>query len=124
MDLHKRDAVVDAEKDFHKNRVAFMIVENKLLFLENSEMSHFTWAKTLGIDEKHFEKLVRGFYKNNIATFYKGNFVYDAECIEVAKKFAKDVKSFVNASKLEVWCGHKIGKIGELWPPDFYVETI
>ena len=98
-----------------------MIVKGKLLFLENSAMSHFEWARTLGVDEKTFEQLVRGYYKDGEIVFYKGNFVYDDECVRQAQRFATKIKTRANQTKVKVWCGLKVGKIGENWSPIFFV---
>lgn len=123
-DLHKRSAGTKGERDFHKSRRAFMIIGDDIHFLEDSTMSHFDWAKTLGIGEAQFEKLVRGFFIDGRAVFYKGRFVYDDECISAAKKFGKRVKEYCNVKTLDVWCGQKVGKIGDIWPPDLFIERI
>lgn len=123
-DWYKKHADMDAEKDFHRRRTTFMIIDGEMRFLQNSEMSHYSWAMSLGIKDENFNKLVRGYYLDGRAVFYKGNFIYDDECIEHAKIFAPKVKEFVKADTMEIWCGQTVGKIGEFWPPTFYIGKI
>ena len=117
----KRTNLSQNEKNIHKERIAFMIIDDEILFLKNSELSHFMWAKQLGVPESIFSQIVRGYYKNGKASFYKGNFEYDNECIECAKRFATEIKEYVGVSSIECWCGHKVGKIGEEWPSLYFV---
>ena len=119
--LSKCTTLTDATRVIHRERIAFIIINNKILFKKNTELSHYLWAKQLKIPEKDFSNLVRGFYKNGKASFYKGNFEYDDECIEYAKHFAPEIKKFCNADSLECWCGHKVGKVGEEWESLYFV---
>lgn len=113
----------ETEKEFHKSRIAFMIIENDIIFLKNSTMSHYEWLKSLGIKMKKedFNKIVRGFYLDGKAIFYKGNFEYDDDCISIAIKYALKVKEISNLDEIEVWCGQNIGEIGSLWTPKYFV---
>ena len=119
--LSKRITLTDAEKAIHKERIAFIIIDNKIKFNKNTELSHYLWAKQLKIPEEDFPNLVRGFYKNGKASFYKGNFDYDDDCINCAKTFANIIKKFCGVDSLECWCGHKVGKVGEEWESIYFV---
>ena len=57
---------------FHKQRTAFIIINNEVLFLTNSKLSHFEWAQTLGVNEEVFITLTRGYVLNGNIVFYKG----------------------------------------------------
>lgn len=110
------------EQEFHKSRVAFMIVENKIIYLENSTMSHIEWYLSLGYKKEEFDNVVRGYYRNGEIVFYKADFIYDDEVIEKAKKVNNDIKKYVNDKNANVYVGVKKGKVGELWEPELRIE--
>lgn len=107
----------DLEKKFHNSRIAFMIIDNEILYLENSSMGHIEWYRSLGYDENNFENVVRGYYKDGKIIFYKGDFIYDSETIEWAKKVYKDIMKKVNNMNSEVWVGVEKKEVGKEWPP-------
>lgn len=111
-------------RDFHKSRIAFLIINNNVEFLKSSGMSHIEWAKTLGINEQEFNNLVRGYVLNNNIVFYKGNFAFDDGVISVAKTYCKQIKNLCDIrSKCKVYCGVKIE--GEKpYPPDYFLCEI
>ena len=43
-------------RNFHKKRIAFMIIDNEILFLEHSTMSHFEWYTSLNYKKGRFQK--------------------------------------------------------------------
>lgn len=106
---------LNLNEEFHERRVGFMILNGKIIFLENNKNSHYFWAKELGIKRDEFEQLVRGYYLNNRIIFYKGNFSYDNECINAAKNYSKQIKEFCKAGQTEVWCGVKVGNSDAIW---------
>ena len=110
------------EVTFHKSRLAFMIIDDEIMYLENSGMSHIEWYRSLGLDENRFNDIVRGYYKNGRLIFYKGDFMYDDETIECAKKYARIIKEKVNDNNLEVWVGVEKGEIGTEWNPIIKIE--
>ncbi|MBQ2863965.1 MAG: hypothetical protein IJE91_00695 [Clostridia bacterium] len=112
--------------NFHKNRIAFIkLSNNKIVYLKNSEKSHLEWATELGVSELEFEGLVRGYYYNNKMVFYRGNFETDAVLENQAKILAKQIKLELGLTEpAEVWCGHIVGKVGSLWQPKTFIETI
>jgi len=67
----------NSEQKFHVSRIAFMIINNEIIYLENSKMSHIEWYKSLGYKEEDFNNIVRGYTKDNKIIFYKGDFLYD-----------------------------------------------
>lgn len=105
------------EKQFHLSRVAFMIIDDKIYFLKNSDMSHYEWYKNLGFDEKKFNNIIRGYYKDGKIIFYKADFTYDVLTKECAIKYAKTIMNEVNDFNCDIWLGVKKGKIGEDWMP-------
>ena len=42
-------------RKFHKKRIAFMIINNEILFLESSEMSHYEWYISLNLKKQDFK---------------------------------------------------------------------
>ena len=113
-------------KNFHKSRVAFLIYNNKIMFLENSEMSHFEWAKSIGISKEDFNSLTRGYcYKANII-FYKGEFSYDYRNsikIKLLINYCLDVLRHCKLTHAKVYVGVKVG-VGKIWPPDKFIKGI
>lgn len=110
-------------KNFHKSRVAFLIYNNKIMFLENSEMSHFEWAKSIGISKEDFNSLTRGYcYKANII-FYKGDFSYDKKVENDALKYCLDVLKHCNLKHAKIYVGVRVG-VGKIWPPDKFIKEI
>ncbi len=110
-------------KNFHKSRVAFLIYNNKIMFLENSELSHFEWAKTIGISKEDFNELTRGYcYKANII-FYKGDFSYDKKVENDALKYCLDVLKHCNLKHAKIYVGVRVG-VGKIWPPDKFLREI
>lgn len=105
------------EKKFHMARVAFIILNNEIKYLRNSEMSHIEWCRELGISEDEFNNIVRGYVYNGEIVYYYGDFKYDERVINMAvdtyEKIARD-NGLVNYS---VYCGVAKGKVGEIWKP-------
>ena len=112
----------EKERSFHKSRIAFFIKNNKINLLTNSEMSHYEWMKLLGIKDNEFNSIIRGYVSNGNIVFYKGNFTYDNDVIEAANKYCNKIKEMCNIEdKCMVYCGVKVGKQGEIWPPDLLI---
>ena len=110
------------EQEFHKSRIAFMLIENKIIYLENSSMSHLEWYLSLGYEKEEFKNIIRGYYKEGKIVFYKDDFTYDNEVIEIAKKINDEIKKYANDKNAEVYVGVKKGKIGEIWEPELKIE--
>ena len=102
-------------RKFHKKRIAFMIINNEILFLENSEMSHYEWYTSLNLNKEDFKNIVRGYIMNSRAVFYKDKFSYDDDVIKKAKEYGKIIKQKYKIKKLRVSVGLKEGKIGDVW---------
>ena len=47
-------------RKFHKRRIAFMIIDNEIMFLEHSTMSHYEWYTSLKYKKEDFKNIVRG----------------------------------------------------------------
>lgn len=110
-------------ESFHQSRTAFLIIDDKVHFLQNSKMSHLEWAKTLGLTEEEFNNITRGYALGENIVFYKGNFCYDDKVIADAKMYAKDIKTFVNIPIAKVYAGLIVG-IGTVWPPREFLFEI
>ena len=115
------------EKDFHQRRIAFIIINDEILFLKNSTLSHYEWYKELtgSEDRNEFNKLVRGYYLDGSVTFYKGDFKYDEECIKAANDYCYKIKDYCKVDKLKVYCGVlAFHKTQNPWPMDLYLKEI
>ena len=108
----------DEARDFHKQRIAFIILNNVVDFLPNgSSMSHFEYCQTKGIDKEQFNKLTRGFYLNGNLIFYKDNFIYDDNLIMESISHLDEIASVLNKEEFDIY----FGQIPENnFAPDFY----
>lgn len=75
------------------------------------------WYKSLKYDLNKFDSVIRGYYREGNIVFYKGDFEYDEEVIEAAKKYGNDIKKYVNDKNAEVYVGVSKGNVGEIWQP-------
>ena len=94
--------------------ILFMIFNNEVKYLNNSNMDHREWFLSLGGNPNDYPNLVRGFISNGKIVFYKDSFSYDEEVIKTAKRYAPSMK-VVLGDNLEVWCGVLPGRPGEKW---------
>lgn len=93
-------------RDFHKQRRAFIILDNILEFLpKGSLMSHFEYCKLKGMNKEEFNKITRGFYLNKEVVFYKDNFIYDDGVIEEALEHINELAKLLDAEKFEIYFG-------------------
>lgn len=115
------DVIKDSVDSFHKQRIAFMIIDDKVMYLANSKLSHIQWAEKLGISNKQFNNITRGYYLGENIVFYKGNFDFDKKVIEDAKKFAYIIKKDFNIKYAKVYVGLEPGPIGSVFPPKKYL---
>lgn len=113
----------EVEQIFHQSRVAFMIINQKVIYLRDSGMSHLEWYTSLNLPVESFDETIRGYYKNGKIIFYKGDFLYDDEVIKTAEYYGDEIKKEVNDSNALVYAGVKKGKIGEVWEPIIQIKT-
>lgn len=93
-------------RDFHKQRRAFVIVNNKLDFLPlGSQMSHFEFCQSKGIDKEQFNQLTRGYYLNSNLVFYKDNFIYDEFLIKEALDFVPEIAKELSLGEVNIYFG-------------------
>ena len=114
----KLNSIQQNVEDFHKQRTAFLIINNNVLFLTNSKLSHFEWAQTLNVTEETFKTLTRGYVLNNDIIFYKGKFEFDDQVIADAHKFALIIKTKCGLKTASVYVGVIAGEIGTIFPPN------
>ena len=111
----------EIQRDFHRNRIAFIIVNNEVYYIENEDKSHFEFAQQLGITKQQFDNICRGFFYKDYIVFYKGHFIYDDEMIKEALLAVEKIKNHVGVSEVKVYCGQKVGGPNEIWPPDKFI---
>ena len=114
----------DKARDFHKRRIAFIIIDNNIHFIKNSGMSHWEVCERMNISKEIFNKLTRGFYLNGDIVFYKDNFIYDENVIEEGIKYLDIIKKECRIDKANIYFGLIIDKEKEIWPFDYYYGII
>ena len=93
-------------RDFHKQRRAFIILDNILEFLpKGSSMFHFEYCELKGMNKEEFNKITRGFYLNKEVVFYKDNFIYDDGVIEEALEHINELAKLLDEDKFEIYFG-------------------
>lgn len=115
--LHYKIEKMDRELEFHKSRIAFLVMDNEILYLENSPMSHKEWYLSLGYKEENFNHVIRGYLKDNKLVYYKGDFMYDDEVIQKALETEDIIKKHCDKLNAITYCGVIKGEVGEDWPP-------
>lgn len=105
------------ENEFHKKRIAFMIINDEVKYLIDSVMSHEEWFNSLNFNKEDFNTIIRGYYKDNKLIFYKGNFIVDDDVVRIAKEKKDEIIKELDLKDVTVYCGVKKGVIGEEWPP-------
>ena len=101
----------DEARDFHKQRRAFVILNNKLELLpDGTSMSHFEYCQTKGLSKEEFNKITRGYYLNGNLVFYKNNFVYDDNVISEALQFLNEIAEKYLLKKFEIYFGLLLDK--------------
>lgn len=99
------------------NRILFMIVDNQLKYLTNSNMDHREWYVSLGYDVNNFETIVRGMIMDGKIIYYKGStFSYDNDVMEAAKVFTPNLRRDLNIN-YPVYCGLLINSYTSKWEP-------
>ena len=99
----------DEAREFHKQRRAFVIINNKVEFLpKGSPISHYEYCQNKSINKEVFNNLIRGYYLNGNLVFYKDNFVYDKELILESLKFLTQIAKTIEVQEFNVYYGMKI----------------
>lgn len=92
--------------DFHRNRKAFIILNNTLEFLPVGEdMTHYEYCKSKGISKDKFNEIIRGYYLNNYVVFYKDNFIYDEEVINISLNYLEEISLKFSVIEFDVYFG-------------------
>lgn len=118
------------EKEFHKSRLMFAVVNNKLEYTTNNELGHAEWLeKDFGIDNTEFEHIVRGYCKNqsdksvNIVMYIGKEFKEAILEIEHIKELKNIVKDMYKPYVINIYSGVKIGEVGSEWKPITYIGS-
>ncbi len=94
-------------RELHRKRKAFIILKGKLDFLpDNSDMSHFEYCQSIGIDKEEFNKITRGYFMDGRVVFYKDNFIYDDDLIEEALLFINEIAKALSKNEMDIYFGH------------------
>ena len=93
-------------RDFHKQRKAFIIIDGNLEFLpDGSDMSYFEYCETTGLSKDDFNKITRGYYLSGNVVFYKDNFIFDDEVIEIGLDVVDEISKKINIDEFEIYFG-------------------
>jgi len=109
------------EKEFHRSRQMFAVVNKQLLLgPRDSEWSHREWFTHLGLDAVDvIEQCVRGFVDSTGLYFYQGNDFRTSTAIEaeIFKYLPELVSQLKLASGTAVYAGMKVQAVGKKWVP-------
>lgn len=111
--------LTDVEKNFHKQRIAFVILDGKVYYLPNNEKSHEEWlVESQIVSRDKFNQVTRGFVKDGNIYFYKGDFETSLEVEDDAIAYTPTISDVLGILVPSVvYCGMNKGKIGEVWKP-------
>ncbi len=99
-------------------RVLFMVIGNEVKYLQNDSRDHREWYLSLGLDPNLFDNIIRGYVIDGKIVFFKGsNYSYDDEVIKAARRYTPSIRSFLNQTSLEVYCGILFEGVGTKWEP-------
>lgn len=100
------------EKEFHKQRLAFAIINNEI-HTSSAGLSHKEWliGENL-ISENEFDDIIRGFIDETGIYFYQGDFEQNEDVQKAARKYGP-----ILAPNSPIYCGMHKGEIGERWTP-------
>lgn len=111
-------------RDFHKQRIAFVILNNEIYFIRNSEMSHWEYCQSINVTKEVFDSLTRGYYLNGNIVFYKDNFTYDNNVIAEGLKYLVRIKEECHIDKANIYFGLIVDKTKKIWPFDYHYGLI
>lgn len=114
----------DEAREFHKRRIAFIVIEDKLYYIKNSEQSHWEFCQKRGVSKEQFNKMTRGYYIDGNIVFYKGNFTYDEDLIKDGLKYIMKIKEDCKLGEMQIYFGLRIPKENEPWIYDYYYGKI
>ena len=86
------------------NKILFMILDDDIIFLENSDMDHKEWYASLGRNMDIYDEIIRGFVMDKKIIFFKGFFQYDQLVIKAARAFGSKVREHISEN-YPVYCG-------------------
>ncbi|MBR2679115.1 MAG: hypothetical protein IKE63_06830 [Bacilli bacterium] len=99
------------------DKILFMIIDDQVKYLTDSDMDHREWYTSLGLNPNNYENIVRGFVIDEKIIFFKGmNFIYDNEVITMAKRHAPGIRLYLN-NDYAVYCGIQANSLGGKWEP-------
>ena len=114
----------DEARVFHKRRTAFIVIEDKLYYIKNSEQTHWEFCQKRGVSKEQFNKMTRGYYIDGNIVFYKGNFTYDEELIKDGLKYIMKIKEDCKLGKMKIYFGLRIPEKDEPWEYNYYYGKI
>ena len=98
-------------------KILFMIINDEIKFLTNPNKDHREWFLELGGKEEDYSKIIKGYIMNGMIIFFKDNFNYDMEVMNIAKKCAPLIRKQLGRPNLKVCCGIQPGQNGSSWEP-------
>ena len=107
-----------------KDRIMFMVIDNRVIYLKNDDYDHREWYNALKLDPNNFENIIRGYVIKGKIIFFKGlNYNYDKEVIDCALEHASEMKKYLKDENLEIWCGILFnGSYGNDWESVYHIK--
>ena len=100
---YQKDASSEA---FHKARRAFVIIGGRVEYLPYpSDMSHYEYCNSKGIDKDTFNQITRGYYLDGKMVFYKDNFNYDDAVIKESLSHISSIAKTLDLDDFDIYFG-------------------
>lgn len=109
-------------ENFHKSRIMFALINNKLEVSTNDARGHIDWLmEDFNISTEDFKDIPRGYIKDYKIQLYKGlafGKILDKQVLdELIEKLAQYVTDKCDSGIYEVYNGVEVGKPGDVWKP-------
>lgn len=109
---------------FHKERLAFAIFGNVVVFNEDpsDDRDHLHWlAEDFRVDSEWFEELIRGYVSMGKIYLYRGTHFSGVPASAITSKHLNQLLSthdnYFGRVDTDIYSGMVVGKVGEIWKP-------
>lgn len=107
---------------FHRSRIPFAIINNKLVFTMYDKRGHKEWlSETYKISNEDYEDTIRGYMKDGQVFFYKTSKFIPVDLKEIGIDTLKHIQIlsmvYMNVYNPECFNGMHVGEPGAKWEP-------
>ena len=99
------------------NQIIFVIFNNQIHYSQDPNIDYRQLYLSVGGDDNTYDAAIKGIIVKDKIIFFKGNFTYDKDVIDMACKCAPLIKEQVNNPYLKVYCGINRQDEGTAWEP-------